>query len=704
MKISILFLIFYIYLSPLVFAQNKLYFREIALKIDTLTYTWSENAVNYQGEKQLYFQYENNSPICEIVLYPTHSQYIKKISIAPSSDFELMDSISRTEEYLRFKVRFQDLDESRFLKFHFLIELIDERVGLKANSFQLSLLPYAQIKARFVPKDDELYIGEERIFELDVNRPQLIRAENFWTENEAINYKITEKNNKIYVHVFPTQDKIQSLDLQLFSKKPFLEYGKLVFKLPVLQIRFNVRQSRLTFLEVDRKEVTFDDDLRTGIEILIEHHHKLQIKKTYRIENQEEAGGYLIGELFTKSKLSNNKVLAILRLYALHRTTDGYLYLKDGDKALYITNFDITPKLAIDRVSILKEGGDWSGDLSVYAGESIEVKIEGQSLNKAKFRVEGLALDSVIETDKTQTFKLKIPQNINKRKIFIYANQQITTYALTVKEFQRPSELDFVDIDYGTGSSKITDLNQPILSYKTIPSIVFSFHPEIIDKENKFFGRQIISIDIKITGANRQLVELTSIPRIVICPAENSLRFAFYDKKDCSTNDINLNNYIGRKTHELEDWSRIELTIKHKTDEYAGSGFTQKIEIILAKYTNFDIDVSFPAGLITKKIGDNDFSSLGGISIAAIAQFKFFRPNKIAQLRPYRVGIGAIALDAFNLNANSTNRDLGMVIIGSVYPSRRDAKLSFPLFLGFGYLVKQERWFYLLGPGIRVNL
>jgi hypothetical protein len=47
---------------------------------------------------------------------------------------------------------------------------------------------------------------------------------------------------------------------------------------------------------------------------------------------------------------------------------------------------------------------------------------------------------------------------------------------------------------------------------------------------------------------------------------------------------------------------------------------------------------------------------------------------------------------------------LGIVAIGSLYPSKRDSKLSFPLFLGFGYLIKQEQWFYLLGPGIRVNL
>lgn len=688
-------------------SRNNFAFKEIVLRIDTASYTWSANAINHQEGKYLSFQYEKNNPICEIELYPIYPQQLSSIHLLPSSDYELLDSVTKVgQEYFRFKVRFQNLDESSFVSFN--LRLDNEGDRGKKNIQQIKLLPYTQVKANLFLKDNELYIGEERVFEIDVNKFQLIRAENKWTENEVINYKINEKNGKIYLHIFPNQEKTQTLHLQLFTTKPFLVNGKITSALPLIQVNFNIRQSRLAFLEVDKKDITLEDNLRTGVEILIEHHHKLQMQKTYRIENQEESGGYLVGELFTKSKLSNNKVLAVLRLYALHRTTNGYLYLKDGDKAQFVTNFEITPKMQINKVSILKEGGEWSGDLSVYAGESIEVKIEGEALYKANFRFERLVeiqTDSVVKTENMQLFKLKIPTNISKRKIFIYDNNQATTYALNIREQQKPHTLDFVDIDFGAGDTKITDLNQPILYYQTVRSIIFSFRPDQIDTENSFFGRQVLSIDIKITGANRQLIELVTIPRIVVCPAEGSPRFAFYDKKDCNTNDINLNNFISKKTHELDDWSRIELTIKHKADEHSGNtGFTQKIEIILAKYTNFDIDVSFPAGLLTKKIGDTDFSPLGGISIAAIAQFKFFRPNKIAQLRPYRIGIGAIALDAFNLRDTNSNRDLGIVAIGSVYPTRRDAKLSFPLFLGFGYLVKQERWFYLLGPGIRVNL
>ena len=59
----------------------------------------------------------------------------------------------------------------------------------------------------------------------------------------------------------------------------------------------------------------------------------LRMQKTYRLESQEEPGGSLIGEIFTKSSLANNRVLCILRVYNYHRKPDGYLYIKDGDVA-----------------------------------------------------------------------------------------------------------------------------------------------------------------------------------------------------------------------------------------------------------------------------------------------------------------------------------------------------------------------------------
>ena len=127
------------------------------------------------------------------------------------------------------------------------------------------------------------------------------------------------------------------------------------------------------------------------------------------------------------------------------------------------------------------------------------------------------------------------------------------------------------------------------------------------------------------------------------------------------------------------------------------------MEIILQRFWKFDIDVSFPAGLIT--FGGENSGNLTVISMAMIARFSFYEQNKINRFKPYKVGFGFIALDAFNFASdNDESRDIAMVVLGSLYPTRKDTKLTFPLYFGAGYGLKHERFFFLFGPGIRVRL
>jgi hypothetical protein len=115
--------------------------------------------------------------------------------------------------------------------------------------------------------------------------------------------------------------------------------------------------------------------------------------------------------------------------------------------------------------------------------------------------------------------------------------------------------------------------------------------------------------------------------------------------------------------------------------------------------------VSFPAGLLTKRFNQEGFGTLSGVSMAIIAQFSFYHPRRIAKFRPFKFGAGFLALNAFNFSENSNNRDVGVVVLGSLYPLQGKArKLSFPLFLGAGYFLSEKQFFYLLGPGIRVQL
>ena len=136
---------------------------------------------------------------------------------------------------------------------------------------------------------------------------------------------------------------------------------------------------------------------------------------------------------------------------------------------------------------------------------------------------------------------------------------------------------------------------------------------------------------------------------------------------------------------------------------------TREFDFILSKTHSFDVEVSFPAGLITvskpdSATGDQQLGQLTGISIAMIGQFTFYHPEKINVQRPYKIGAGFLALNLFNFSDNAADRDIGLVVLGSLYPTTKDAKLTFPLYVGGGYQLKNQKWFLLIGPGIRIRL
>ena len=78
--------------------------------------------------------------------------------------------------------------------------------------------------------------------------------------------------------------------------------------------------------------------------------------------------------------------------------------------------------------------------------------------------------------------------------------------------------------------------------------------------------------------------------------------------------------------------------------QYGTKGYSQQVELVLRRHVNFDISVSFPAGLLTKYAGESSYNSFGGISLATLAQLSFYAPDRINRLRPYRIGAGFVAL------------------------------------------------------------
>ncbi|QJX48923.1 hypothetical protein HMJ29_19215 [Hymenobacter taeanensis] len=698
-------------------AQNPLLIRDLSLRTDTTSYTLSRNTVQVQNEPSLYFYYRQDDETAELLVYPQDTRRGPSLRLVRSADFTLLDSLMAVDggQYYRAKLRFKDLGATRYLRLTF--RQAPDSAGQAAQTQTINLLPVTRTTLDFRPSDTELFIGEEKVFTLTSNYPKNIRLSPEWTKGQDIDYRLDQENGTLRLHVLPNALGTRLLTLRPQTERPFLTDNnrRVSYALPPIRQEFTVKATRLRFLSVDKKELTLDDASRMrGVELILDNGRTFDLKKTYRIESQEEAGGALIAELFTRQYLTNDRVLCWLRVYNLHRQTESYLYIKENDQAKYITNFNITPKTNITSVSVRHRGGDWNSNTTVNPGETVDVRLDGESLSRARFHFEDVQVipsDSSIRSDASVVYRVQVPITIDKKRITIFNAGQPTGFGLPVREFQRPHPLDFVGVTFGEAPRPVTRLNGPILYDQTIRDVVFSFNSGAIDSEQQLYGKQYLTFEIRTQNAKGDLIEMRTVDNIVVCPDGSSVRAAFYQDKQCQVGNISLNNLLSaRKTYDLDDWSKIIITIKHNQAQYQEAGFTQRLELVLQRRVKFDIDISFPAGLLTKQLNpkageSNNYTAFSGISLATLAQFSFYNPNKINKLRPYKIGAGFVALNAFNLSQDANkSRDLGLVILGSVYPTRSDAKLTFPLYLGGGYLMNAGKAFFLFGPGIGVRL
>ncbi|SMB98619.1 hypothetical protein SAMN00120144_3829 [Hymenobacter roseosalivarius DSM 11622] len=705
-------LLFLLGIGPAAFAQDPL-LREVVLHVDTARYHLSRQVVTVEQEPHLYFYYRQDDETAELLVYPTQFAPQRPLRLQRSADFQLLDSLTAVDNaFYRAKIRFRDLTATRFLRLTFLQS--PDNAGGISQSQTVNLLPVTRTTLDFRPTDTELYVGEEKVFELTSNNPKNVRVSPDWTHGQDIDYRLSQQNGTLRLHVLPNVPGNRLLTVRPQTERPFLTDNnrRLSYSLAPLRQDFTVKSSRLRFLSVDKKEITLDETARRqGIEIILDNGRSFDLKRTYRIEDQEEQGGPLIAELVTRSYLSNDRVLCWLRVYNTHRQTDSYLYIKENDQPKYLTNFNVTPKTSISGVQVRHRGGDWQTNQNVNPGETVDVRLEGQSLQKARFHFEDLAVvpsDSSVRSEQAVVYRVQVPLGIDKKRLTIFNAGQPTGFSLQVREFQRPHPLDFVSVTFGEAPRPITRLNGPVLYDKAIRDVVFSFNPDAIDTDAQLYGKQYLTFEIRTLNSKGELIEMRTLDNILICPGESSIRGAFYQDKQCQVGNLSLNSYLStRKTYDLDDWARIQITVKHATGQYSEPGFQQKLDIVLQRRVKFDIDVSFPAGLLTKQV-NSDVQGVGtfnGISLATLAQFSFYNPNKINKLRPYKVGAGFVALNAFNLNPDANSaRNLGIVILGSVYPTRSDAKLTFPLYLGGGYLLNGGKLFFLLGPGIGIRL
>ncbi|MCO6490425.1 MAG: hypothetical protein J5I98_18565 [Phaeodactylibacter sp.] len=682
-------------------------FSDIKLRIDTNLYSWKDNQIEARGAPHLWFEYQEENPVVELQVFPKYWA-LEGVALQPGDGYEPLDTFRMANgTYYRAKLRLRDITATDFLTLSIQARL---RYQNRPFLYELRLFPVTKTTAFLPDGQEELFIGEEKTIPLESNNFQNIKVPETWSVSQPINYKLSREDGRLRLHLLPNEVGRQELSFSLSLRKPFLDgEGKPVYRLPPVAKTFTVRPAKLAFLSMDRREASYNQSApRQEIEIELKYHPQLEMRKTYRLEAQEEPGGALIAEIFTRSVLGNGRVLCWLRLYGYHRRSEGNLYIKDGDKAVFITNLEIIPKTEVQKVSLRREGQDWQASPDVFPGEQVDIRVEGLSLHRAELRFDGLAevkKDTLASNDTEATFSARVPPGIPQKKIRIYNGAEQAEPVLRVKEYERVRPFDFISLHYAGDSVLLRDAPLLIFVAGGLGDITFRFDRSKID-QGRLHGPQELEIDIQVLEKGKALLDQKEIRNLLICPGAESPRFAAYSEEGCRQTELRVNEYLRQKTFELDTWSTIRLTVRHKGEKYGKAALSKTVEFVLFQKSAFDIDVSFPAGLLVKRLREPGFGNLGGISMAMIAQFSFFRDNQIARAKPYRFGFGFLAFDAFNFSDSNDKRDVGIVGLASLYPipTKERSRLSFPLYAGGGYFLSESKWFLLFGPGIRIQL
>lgn len=681
--------------------------REVQVRQGVNFFSSIKDTLSVKQERYLAIPLSRSNEILELTILLKDSVVSKQIKLLPSASYRLIDSLfPLNDSTLRMQIQLSELN--RIAPFGITLQT---KYG-KETAELIRIYPLYTPTIQFFPAAEAMYLGEEKVYDLETATPDWFRATTAWRTQPNYRYRISKDGQSLRLRIIPTVAGEFPIEILPPLAKEYLDsLGEIRKEIRGLKAYIKVKAGRLQYVSFDKKEVTYDETTRReGIDVIIDGAKGMVTGKTYRLEEQENPGGALIAEVFVKNSLTSDRVLGVMRTYNFHRVAEGVLYLKEGDETRYITNMDITPTVQILSLKVLRNGKNWTDRLQVYPGETLMVRVEGISLHKAKFAWDGAIVtgsDTVLNTDKRITFKLRIPIQINTSTIDLTNYGQPTGSSLRVSEYQRPHKLDFVKLSYGNGFKSLTEMERTLVSEKSLKNLVFTFDNTALDAEGKMCGKQFLSMDVKYFGPNNELIESKLVDNIVVCPGDKSPRFDFYQDGRCNNTEVILNDVMQNKTYNLADFSRVEVTVRQQKEKYEDPVFEKNITVVVQRPMIFDMDLSFPAGLLIQNIGGSNKSAaftdnLGGISLALIGQIKFTDPEKIGRLQPFRCGVGFLAINAFNFS-ETAKRDLAIVALASYYPLSRRKVFNLPIHVGAGYKIQSKQPFVMLSPGISIT-
>ncbi len=730
---------------------RQTFFQSVTIQTDDSTTFDSQNHwITYGNISGIVFVTPDFSPIIQVSISFQEKYNNIPMEVLESPDFIVLDSVANDTTEMSFRLQIKKI--SSLIRVYF-------RIIESKEILCLNLLPTIAPAISFNPANHEIYLGETKTYQLTANQIDYFSITPEWVEQGEIKYRLSKDGQNINVHIWSNTAGKQRVTLKLKTQYPYYQDSlhRLNYDITLPPVDFDVKKVRLPFINCDKQEITFDDKIkREGAILVIDAIPGIQVGQTYRIEAQEAPGGRRIGELFIKESVYNDKMICLLYPEVLHRITNGYLYLKLNDVALFIVNMDITPQFTIQSLSVMRDGKNWINSNEVYPGENIMVKVQGLSLYKGNLKWEGVdnVVSDTLETSETvRFFKISIPITITTNKIELINFGVNTGQALVVKESQRPRQLDFVNVNFSGKDSPMDKIsNQTYILRKAISDVTFTFNTKLIDQNNVFYGKQYLNFDIKYYNPEGRLMEYKTLENVLICPYEKSTRGAFYKDPAEQNTPISLNSLFTTKANNLDDYSRVSVKISHNSEKYSAPPKVKQLDLVLQRPWRFDIDISFPVGMLLQNLGtsqtDRDkidrvrmeqsnwdkslalgkitdnpdlateslpyvprpseppkakiTDNVGAIAIAVIAQFSFPEARRVGKEYPWRIGAGFIVVNALNFTSELLP-DLAGVVVGSIYLLPHDKVFNIPIHVGFGYKINDKVPFFMLTPGISLR-
>lgn len=696
------FLILLILVYSKITAQKNYLLDNLIIWVDSTFYNYKQDKKIVNGKDIIPIEFRLPSETIIFEIKKDILLTIDTIYLEPSSYLHVeWQKLNKDKNSFIAQIKILNIHAAPF----FLIGIVYIHNGIKKTE-ELNIFPTVKMTCNIRSNNEDLYLGEEYLFEINSNFPDNIITVNDWKDSDFFQYRIVQFDKRWYIQFIPMIIGKHQVKLKIPIHKPILENNKFIYHIET-NFLIDVRSSQMFFLQITPKEFILEQTSRVEPIIAeIEFHRNLRKNKTYRIENSENKG-ILIAEIIPIKQISSKKMECHIYLYNVHFQQKGLLYIKDGDDAIFTTNISVLPDASLNYVEISRNGTVWTKNLTVYPGEKIFLRVNGVSLHKKMIHLGNIPqklIDTIFVSETQTDYILNIPIDINIREIPIQISKKPTQYKIQIREYQRPRQFDYLFVDFGKGFQPLLKISSINFYEKILNDILIQADVDLLDETELIYGKQYINIDVEIYGPRNEILEKITIDNICFCPSSKSKRYLFYDKKDCSSNVIRLNDYLRKKTYTLERWSKITVKISHEKTKYEEIGYNRSFEIILKQNFRVDVDVTFPTGLLVITPNQDKITNFSGISMAMLSQISFYKQNAYARMQPFKVGVGFLALNSFNFSENpSIIRDICIVGLVSFYPVSRESKMAFPLFAGGGYFLSGKSFFWLLGPGIRVS-